>query len=73
MKFECQVEEYDRRLASIFDKAFMECHNLEGMFKLIWILGPIASRPIIQTQLWPHYENLLSTIHSHFDYVKVYN
>ncbi|KAK0087408.1 hypothetical protein PV325_001063 [Microctonus aethiopoides] len=69
-KFLIKVEEYDRRLASIFDKAFMECHNLEGMFKLIWILGPIASRPIIQTQLWPHYENLLSTIHSHFDDVK---
>lgn len=65
------MEEFDRRLASVFDQAFLECHNVESMFKLIWIMGGIALRPVILTQLWPNYERLMSQIHEHMDIVKV--
>ncbi|XP_046432396.1 dynein beta chain, ciliary-like [Neodiprion fabricii] len=66
-----KVEEFDRRLASVFDQAFLECHNVESMFKLVWIMGPVALRPIILSQLWPNYERLFSEIHVHMDTVKV--
>ncbi|XP_034948410.1 dynein beta chain, ciliary-like [Chelonus insularis] len=65
-----KIEEYDRRLSSILNRAFSDCHNLEEMFKLIWVIGPIALRPIIQAQLWHNYETLLSTIHASLDEVK---
>ncbi|XP_025160705.1 dynein beta chain, ciliary-like [Harpegnathos saltator] len=65
------VEEYDRELASIFDRAFSECHNTEIMFKLMWIIGSMGNRPIIVAQLWHNYEKLLQRIHDHFDNIKV--
>lgn len=65
------MEEFDRQLANIFDQAFSECHNTEIMFKIIWILGSMANRPIIMAQLWHNYERLLQRIHDHFDDIKV--
>ncbi|KAG5306381.1 DYHC protein, partial [Pseudoatta argentina] len=67
ISFLAKVEEFDRQLANIFDQAFSECHNTETMFKIIWILGSMAYRPIIMAQLWHNYERLLQRIHNHFD------
>ncbi|XP_053593671.1 dynein beta chain, ciliary [Microplitis demolitor] len=66
-----KVEEYDKKLASIFDKAFNECHDIEKMIKLIFIIDPISQRPIIQSQLWDNYEKLLSLIHNYLDEIKI--
>lgn len=66
-----KVEEFDRRLASVFDQAFLECNDVESKFKLIWIMGAIALRPVILSQLWPYYERLISDMHFHMDTVKV--
>ncbi|XP_018058898.1 PREDICTED: dynein heavy chain 9, axonemal [Atta colombica] len=71
ISFLAKVEEFDRQLANIFDQAFSECHNTEIMFKIIWILGSMANRPIIMAQLWHNYERLLQRIHDHFDDIKV--
>ncbi|XP_018352750.1 PREDICTED: dynein heavy chain 9, axonemal-like [Trachymyrmex septentrionalis] len=71
ISFLAKVEEFDRQLANIFDQAFSEGHNAEIMFKIIWILGSIANRPIIMAQLWHNYERLLNKIHDHFDDIKV--
>lgn len=65
------METFDRELANIFDQAFTDCHNAETMFKVMWILGSMANRPIIVEQLWHNYEKLLQGIHDHFDDIKV--
>ncbi|XP_076624613.1 dynein beta chain, ciliary-like [Colletes latitarsis] len=65
------VDQFDRRLASIFDQAFTECHNLESLFKLIWIMGSIANRPIIMAQLWHNYEHLIERIDQQFSDIKI--
>ncbi|XP_050446950.1 dynein beta chain, ciliary-like [Cataglyphis hispanica] len=69
--FLAKVEEFDRQIANIFDQTFSECHNLETMFKVIWIIGSMANRPIIMTQLWHNYEKLLRRIHNLFDDIKI--
>lgn len=66
-----QVEEFDRKLASIFDQAFSECNNIEIMFKVIWIIGSMGNRPIIMAELWHNYEKLLQRIQDHYDDIKV--
>ncbi|XP_076548684.1 dynein beta chain, ciliary isoform X2 [Osmia lignaria lignaria] len=65
------VEQFDRRLASIFDQAFAECHDLESMFKFIWMIGSIANRPIIMAQLWHNYEDLIQRIDQQFSDIKI--
>ncbi|XP_031848127.1 dynein beta chain, ciliary [Nomia melanderi] len=70
-KFFVKVEEFDRRLASIFEQAFAECHNLESAFKIIWMLGSIANRPVIMSQLWDNYENVVERMDRHFSNVKI--
>ncbi|XP_014471080.1 PREDICTED: dynein beta chain, ciliary-like [Dinoponera quadriceps] len=69
--FLAKMEEFDRELASIFDRAFSECHNTEIMFKLMWIIGSMGNRPIVMAQLWHNYEKLLQRIHERFDDIKV--
>ncbi|XP_076387377.1 dynein beta chain, ciliary-like [Megachile rotundata] len=66
-----KVEQFDRRLASLFDQAFADCHDLESSFKFIWMMGSIANRPIILSQLWHNYEDLMQRIDQHFSDTKV--
>ncbi|XP_008208864.1 dynein beta chain, ciliary-like [Nasonia vitripennis] len=70
-KFMKKVEEYDRRLGTIFDQAFSECHTIESMYKFIVNIGTIVSRPIIFKQLYPYYEDLVKKMHSELDVSKV--
>ncbi|XP_076235061.1 dynein beta chain, ciliary [Calliopsis andreniformis] len=65
------VEQFDRRLASIFDQVFAECHSLESIFKYIWIIGSIANRPVIMAQLWHNYEALVEYMNKYFDDIKM--
>lgn len=65
------MEEYDQKLGSIFDKAFAECHDIEKIIKLIYIIDPISQRPILRFQLWHNYEKLLALIHNYLDEIKV--
>ncbi|XP_070518395.1 dynein beta chain, ciliary [Cardiocondyla obscurior] len=69
--FLTKVEEFDRVLANIFDQIFSESPNTETTFKIMWILGSMANRPIIMAQLWHNYERLLQKIHNDLDNIKV--
>lgn len=68
-----KIQQFDRRLASIFDQAFAECHNLESFFKFTWMIGYIANRPIIMTQLWHNYEEMIQKVDDYLSHVKVTN
>lgn len=70
-EFFASIEQFDRRLASIFDQAFAECYNLESFFKFVWIMGVIANRPIIMAQLWHNYEEIIQRVDRHFSDIKV--
>ncbi|CAK9799022.1 Dynein beta chain, ciliary [Anthophora plagiata] len=69
-EFSAMVKQFDRRLASIFAQVFAECHNLESIFKFIWMMGLIANRPVIMAQLWHCYENVIERAHRHFNNIK---
>ncbi|XP_011494831.1 PREDICTED: dynein beta chain, ciliary-like [Ceratosolen solmsi marchali] len=69
--FFAQIEEFDRRLGTIFYQAFSECHTLESMNKFILNIGTIVNKPIIFQQLWPYYETILIKLHEEIDTVKV--
>ncbi|KAK1137302.1 hypothetical protein K0M31_001815 [Melipona bicolor] len=70
-EFFATIEQFDRRLASIFDQAFAECHNLESFFKFVWIMSVIANRPIIMAQLWHNYEEIIQRVDQHFSNIKI--
>lgn len=61
----------DRKLVNIFSQAFMECYDIESMFRFIWIMGTIANRPILIEQLWHNYNRLIEIINAEYDNIKV--
>ncbi|XP_076749597.1 dynein beta chain, ciliary-like [Xylocopa sonorina] len=69
-EFSIMIEQFDRRLASIFDQAFAECHNLFAYFKFIWIISFISNRPIIMSQLWHNYEEVIERADRSFSNAK---
>ncbi|XP_017887523.2 dynein beta chain, ciliary-like [Ceratina calcarata] len=69
-EFFSKIEQFDRRLASIFDQVFAECHNIEASFKFIWMIGVIGNRPIIMAQLWHNYKEVIDKTNVAFDNVK---
>lgn len=66
-----QIDEYDRRLASILDQAFSECHTIESIYKFSVNIGSIVTRPLVFRQLWPYYERLLGKLHLELDTAKL--
>ncbi|XP_068082615.1 dynein beta chain, ciliary-like [Anabrus simplex] len=50
-----QIRELDRRLATLLCLAFDDCHNIDSVFKLLEIVGPIIDRPIINTEFTAKY------------------
>ncbi|XP_011314378.1 dynein beta chain, ciliary-like [Fopius arisanus] len=66
-----KINDYDRKLVTVFHKSFAECHTIEGRIKFIWQIGSIALRPILQSNLLNHYEDLLLKIHECLDNVKI--
>lgn len=66
-----QVEEFDRRLATIFTNAFAECYNVDEIFRLALIMGTISLRPTILELLYDIYDSFMSMLHEYFDDVKV--
>ncbi|KAI4487640.1 hypothetical protein M0802_011953 [Mischocyttarus mexicanus] len=69
--FEANIEIMDRKLVNIFNQAFMECHDIESIFRFIWIIGTIANRPILMEQLWHNYDRLIKIINDEYDNFKV--
>lgn len=65
------MEEYDRRLGTIFERYANECYTIESLYKFVVNIGTITSRPIIFKQLWPYYEKIMSLLHKELDLVKV--
>ncbi|KAF6202116.1 hypothetical protein GE061_004514 [Apolygus lucorum] len=46
--FQANISDLDKRLASILCLAFDDCCNLEGVFKLLEIIGTFLERPLIK-------------------------
>ncbi|XP_047352693.1 dynein beta chain, ciliary-like [Vespa velutina] len=70
-RFQENVEILDRKLVNIFSQAFMECYDIESMFRFIWIMGTIANRPILIEQLWHNYNRLIEIINTEYDNIKI--
>ncbi|KAK2582958.1 hypothetical protein KPH14_009015 [Odynerus spinipes] len=70
-EFQTKVDIMDRKLANIFNQAFMECYDMESMFRFIWIIGTIANRPVLLEQLWHNYDRLIKIINTEYDEAKV--
>ncbi|XP_015187538.1 PREDICTED: dynein beta chain, ciliary-like [Polistes dominula] len=70
-KFKANIEIMDRKLVNIFNEAFMECYDVESMFRFIWIIGTIANRPILMEQLWHNYNRLVEIINDEYDNIKI--
>lgn len=69
--FTAKCEEYDRRLAAIFEQAFDECYNLESMFKLLNIMGTLIEHPIIQNGVAEKLDRIIDMFEAEIDMVKV--
>ncbi|XP_046391607.1 dynein beta chain, ciliary-like [Ischnura elegans] len=68
--FQETIADFDRRLASIFSQAYDDCHNLESIFKLIYIAGSLADRPIIYQEVTPKHSRLIKLLNEEVDVVK---
>ncbi|KAJ8713922.1 hypothetical protein PYW08_007542 [Mythimna loreyi] len=65
-----ELEDIDRRLASLFSQGLDECQNLEHFFKFFQIVGDLFHRPIIRQELKPKLPRLLNFMHGNLDAVK---
>ncbi|XP_071446269.1 dynein beta chain, ciliary-like [Hetaerina americana] len=68
--FQERIEDFDRRLASVFSQAYDDCHNLESIFKLIYIVGSLIDRPIIYQEVTPKHSRLIELLDVEIDTVK---
>ncbi|KAF4519850.1 hypothetical protein B566_EDAN005192, partial [Ephemera danica] len=60
--FQLKVTDLDRRLASILCQSFDDCHELEGIFKLISIVGSVLDRPLIKDEFTSKYKSIVSML-----------
>ncbi|XP_043279274.1 dynein beta chain, ciliary-like [Venturia canescens] len=70
-EFLTKVDEWDRRLATIFNKAFSECYNIDEVFRLTLIMGTIGLRPTILELLYDNYDSFMTMLHEYMDDVKL--
>nr|XP_018673081.1 dynein beta chain, ciliary [Ciona intestinalis] len=66
-----KVEELDYRVSTIILQAFNDCSGIEGMFKLLAILGPLRSRPIIRAETGHMFVTLLDEFDKELDRSKI--
>ncbi|KAG8321110.1 hypothetical protein J6590_052486 [Homalodisca vitripennis] len=60
--FQKNIEDLDRRLASILCQAFDDCSNLESVFKLIEIVGSVLERPLIKEEFTTKYQMIVNML-----------
>ncbi|XP_054276549.1 dynein beta chain, ciliary [Macrosteles quadrilineatus] len=60
--FQGNIEDLDRRLASILCQAFDDCSNLESVFKLIEIVGSVLERPLIKDEFTGKYQLIVNML-----------
>uniref|UniRef100_H2Y9A0 Dynein axonemal heavy chain 11 n=1 Tax=Ciona savignyi TaxID=51511 RepID=H2Y9A0_CIOSA len=67
-----KIEELDYRISTIILQAFNDCSGVEGMFKLLAVLGPLLSRPIIHNETGHMFITLLEEFDKELDRSKVF-
>ncbi|XP_065217396.1 dynein beta chain, ciliary [Planococcus citri] len=60
--FQDHINKLDRKLASVLCQAFDECYNLEGIFKLIDVIGSAMERPHVREELYKKYHRILDLL-----------
>lgn len=75
-RFESQFAEYqqfcdtfERKLATIFIKAFCECRNFEEAMKLIEMSGALLKRPKIYEEIQPQMEGIIEFYRKDLEFV----
>ncbi|XP_039284796.1 dynein beta chain, ciliary [Nilaparvata lugens] len=69
-RFVGKILDLDRRMAAIASLAFDECHNLEQIFKMLYVMGSILERPIISVEVSPKYPRIIRLLNEEVDSVK---
>ncbi|KAM7067437.1 dynein axonemal heavy chain 9 [Molossus nigricans] len=70
-KFNQRVEDFDRRLGTIFIQAFDSAPDLEHAFKLLDIAGNLLERPLIAQDASDKYLVLIQMFHKDLDTVRI--
>ncbi|VDN13859.1 unnamed protein product [Dibothriocephalus latus] len=65
------IEQFDHRLCTIILKSFMHSGTVCGMFKTIYMYGPLLERPLIAPSFEPCYKQLLEGLHGELDECKL--
>lgn len=60
----------ERKLAQILYEAFDDCLNIEASFKLIEMVGSLAQRSLIHSQISIHFVRLFDAIHREIDIIE---
>ncbi|XP_048222854.1 dynein axonemal heavy chain 17 [Perognathus longimembris pacificus] len=69
--FETKIQDLDRRLATIFCKAFDDCNSIESSAKLLYMCGGLLERPLILTEVVPRYSTMLEMFDRELDNAKL--
>ncbi|CAK8683563.1 unnamed protein product [Clavelina lepadiformis] len=70
-QFQRKVEEIDYRISTIILQAFNDCSGIESMFKLLVILGPLRTRPMIKKETGQVFYSLLAEFEKVLDECKI--
>lgn len=62
--------DFDRRLSAIINQAFEDCNSLQGIFKLITMMGALLERPTIKKDFEPKFSIILSMLEQEMDETK---
>ncbi|KAL3288578.1 hypothetical protein HHI36_003017 [Cryptolaemus montrouzieri] len=68
--FENKCADIDHRLASVFQQAFDDCNNLEGLFKLLNIVGNLVERPAVRAEVAEKFPGLIVIMDEVVDNIK---
>lgn len=60
---------FERKLASVFNKAIDECRNFEEAIKLIEMTGPLLFRGRIYVEIEPRFEHILELYERDIEFV----
>lgn len=64
------VLDLDRQLSTVIMQAFDDCINLNGIFKLITVLGVLLQRPVIKRDFEPNYQLIINLLGKEMDETK---
>ncbi|XP_010211142.1 PREDICTED: dynein heavy chain 17, axonemal, partial [Tinamus guttatus] len=69
-EFQNKIQDFDRRLTTIFCQGFDDCNSMASAVKLVHMFSSLLERPLIKAEVSPYYSALLEMFNTELDNAK---